>query len=310
MKEKLYVYTHPLAYEHDTGPGHPERTDRLDAILPALRESSFSSLLNFVKPRKITLKELLRGHSKEHVEYIKNIIPHTGYDGVDPDTIVSPQSYEAALYSAGGCLQAVDEIVKGKIKRAFCAGRPPGHHATKTRAMGFCLFSNIALAACHALKEHGMDKVAIVDFDVHHGNGTQDVITENQHILFISLHEYPNYPMSGTRQENVENHILNVPMASRSTGTDYKKAFKEEVIPALRKFEPELLFISAGFDAHQRDPLASIELEDDDFGWMTEQLVLVANDYCKGRVISTLEGGYDLIGLRGGVLAHIQALLA
>jgi acetoin utilization deacetylase AcuC-like enzyme len=228
---------------------------------------------------------------------------------IDPETVMSPASGEAALHAVGATVAAVDAVMAGEAANAFCAVRPPGHHATPARGMGFCLFNNIAIAAAHVRTMHGVGKVAIVDFDVHHGNGTQDAFESEPSVLFASTHEYPLYPGTGAATERGVGNIFNVPLASGSGSVEFRAAMERVILPALRAFRPEFLLVSAGFDAHVRDPLASLRFEDADYAWVTARLVEIAGEFCQGRMVSTLEGGYDLTALGSSVAAHICELM-
>ena len=304
------IITHHDCLAHDTGLGHPERADRLRAIL-GLREQSPYDALDWIDARPATTTELARAHGQGYVERMLAAIPDDGSVLLDGDTVISPGSGRAALLAAGAGCQAVDLVQAGTLTRAFCAVRPPGHHAEITRPMGFCLFSSIAVAALHALEAHGLSRVAIVDFDVHHGNGTQDVLWSDARVLFCSSHESPLFPGTGMAHERgAHGNILNVPLPAQSDRTSFEAAYRDQIFPTVDQFAPELLLVSAGFDAHLRDPLASLRLTTEDFSWISAELVALANRHCGGRMVSMLEGGYDLTGLRDSVAAHLDALNA
>ncbi len=296
----IAVYTHPACLAHDTGSGHPECADRLRTILEAL-----NGKLLFVDAPVAEEANLQLAHDPLYIQAVRKAAPSSGPILLDADTIMSPGTLEAALRAAGAGCAAVDAVMAGKYKTAFCAVRPPGHHATRDRAMGFCIFNNIAVAALHALKNHGLQRIAIVDFDVHHGNGTQDIIAPDARILYISTHQSPLFPGTGQMAENREGHILNLPLPEGTDGALYREVFKQSVIPALEKFAPELLLVSAGFDAQLGDPLAGLALVADDYHWIGEQLSALAKKYCNGRAVSFLEGGYNLDFLARDVAAYL-----
>jgi acetoin utilization deacetylase AcuC-like enzyme len=302
----LAVYTHPDCLEHHEGPGHPESPARLHVILDALKTCDFADKLEIIDAPSAEDDLLLLAHSQGHLDHIRESLPVSGYAHLDADTAMSPDSFRAARRAAGAGCAAIEAIIAGKYKTAFCAVRPPGHHATRNRAMGFCLFNNIAIAALFALQRHNVSGIAIVDFDVHHGNGTQDIIEPEKRILYISTHQSPFYPGTGYSQENRPNHILNLPLPQGTDGKAYRKVFVESVMPALEQFAPELLLVSAGFDAHRDDPLAGLQLTEDDYRWIGQQLITIANTYCGGKVISFLEGGYNLDVLGSSVMAYLS----
>ncbi|MEO5963020.1 MAG: histone deacetylase family protein [Thermomonas sp.] len=303
----MRIYSHPACLAHDTGPGHPERPERLSAVTDALH-AAFPQLDWHQAPRA-SRGQLLRAHSLELLD--KVLETRSGERMfLDPDTVLSPASAEAALRAAGAVVAAVDAVVGGHTARAFCAVRPPGHHATADVAMGFCLFNNIAVGALHALAAHGLERIAIVDFDVHHGNGTQDIFAQNPRVLFASSHQWPLYPDTGARTETGVGNIINAPLPAGTGSMDFRTAWSQTLLPAVEAFKPQLLMISAGFDAHRRDPLAQLQLESADFGWITAELVNLAERHCGGRIVSTLEGGYDLTALAQSSVAHVGALLA
>jgi acetoin utilization deacetylase AcuC-like enzyme len=299
---------HPIFLDHITPPGHVERPDRLRAILGALERPPFDALDRIAAPHA-EIEDVLNVHTASHVERIRLAVPASGFATLDPDTFLSPESYTAAMHAVGAACAAVDAIIAGRAKNAFCAVRPPGHHAEPDVAMGFCLFNNAAIAARHARRRHGLDRVAIVDWDVHHGNGTQAVFWEDPTVFFASTHQMPLYPGTGGPSERGVGNILNVPLRAGSGGAEFRAAFTEKVLPAVDAFAPELIVISAGFDAHRNDPLGGLLLDAADFGWATRELMALADLHAKGRIVSTLEGGYDLAGLAESAAAHVAALM-
>jgi acetoin utilization deacetylase AcuC-like enzyme len=304
MRVKTTIYTHPAALLHDTGDGHPEGAARLHALETILKEYPQ------IEAQPATQDQLLRAHPLHHIQMIEEATPPSGLSALDGDTILSPHSFDAALLAAGAACQAVDDVIAGRTQAAFCAMRPPGHHAEPTRAMGFCLFNNVFIAARHAQAAHNIKKIAIVDFDVHHGNGT-DTMTRRHDgsILYISTHQYPLWPMSGLEEDN-EDSVKNFTLPAGADGDTFRKLYETKVFPALNKFAPDLLMISAGFDGHRDDPLAGWTLTEQDFGWVTAELKKIAVTHGHGRVISMLEGGYHLPALAASVAAHLRALNA
>ncbi|PTX58029.1 acetoin utilization deacetylase AcuC-like enzyme [Litoreibacter ponti] len=303
------LITHPDGLQHITPPGHPERVDRLMAIYAAIDGMDQTGLRRVEAPMG-TDEAILRCHPQSHIDAVTEAAPAEGTVALDADTHMSPGSLRAAYRGVGAMTTAVDIVIKGDVQNAFAAMRPPGHHAEKTTPMGFCLFGNIAIAAKHALDVHGLERVAIVDFDVHHGNGTQDLLWDEERTLFISSHQMPLYPGSGAPSERgAHENILNVPLDPHTGGVELRLAYERMVFPALDEFKPQLVLISAGFDAHRNDPLANLNWDEADFTWVTEQLCDVADTYAQGRVVSTLEGGYDLDGLAASTRAHLQVLI-
>ncbi len=303
------LYTHPVCQEHDPGPQHPERPHRLRAVLQALSGESFQKL----ERREAPLADrcaIERVHDPDHIERVLASVPDGGYAALDPDTVLSPGSAQAALRAAGAAVAAVDAVMAGEAKRAFLAIRPPGHHAERARAMGFCIFNNVAIAAHHARAQHGLERVAVIDFDVHHGNGTQSDFEADPAFFFASSHQWPCYPGSGAASEQGVGNVVNVELPPGSGSAAFREGYKRTILPAVEAFAPDFLIISAGFDAHIRDPLADIHLDTDDFAWVTAQLMAVADRYCAGRVVSSLEGGYDLRALAASAAAHVKALMA
>lgn len=302
------LYTHASSLDHDTSPGHPERIARIEAVNKVLSGGSFDGLVRR-EARRATVEELERVHSNGYVRFVLDNIPGEGYARIDADTIISPGSGEAALRAAGAIIAAVDDVAAGRADNAFCAVRPPGHHAEPGRGMGFCLFNNVAIGARHARAAHGLQKVAIVDFDVHHGNGTQAAFETDPDTLFASTHQFPHYPGTGAARETGVGNVFNVPLEANSGGPAFRAAMEDRILPALRAFRPDILFVSAGFDAHARDPLASLRFEEEDFEWATRKLAEIAGEFSGGRLVSTLEGGYDLEALGNSVGAHVGALM-
>ncbi|MCB2101180.1 MAG: histone deacetylase family protein [Rhodobacterales bacterium] len=303
------LLTHPACLEHDMGEGHPECPDRLRAVMAALESEEFM----FLHRREAPLAErrdLERVHPADYVDFVLNRVPERGLARLDPDTALSPGSGEAALRAAGAVCDAVDAVMSGESRNAFCAIRPPGHHAEAAQAMGFCFFNNAAVGAVRARNRHGADRVAIIDFDVHHGNGTQSFADRYADVFYGSSHQSPAYPGTGSSRERGQyGNICNVELAPGSGTEQFRAAYTETILPRLRDFNPELLIISAGFDAHARDPLCQLRVKTEDFGWLTEELVKVANDCCDGKVVSTLEGGYDLSALAASAAVHVRALM-
>jgi len=304
------LVTHPACLDHDPGAYHPENPRRLQAVLAALAGDAFAGLERVSAPRASDAA-LCRAHPRAFVEAVLGAVPPTGRHQIDGDTIVSPGSGEAALRAAGAVVAGVDAVCEGRARNVFAAVRPPGHHAEAAQAMGFCMFNNVAVGALHARAKHGLRRVAVIDFDVHHGNGTQHMFENDADLFYASSHEWPLYPGTGAADETGRfENIVNAPLASGADGTAFKKAFEGRILPALDAFAPELVMISAGFDAHAQDPLASLRLHESDFAWVTRALMDVANRHAKGRVVSTLEGGYDLDALGASAAAHVAALMA
>ena len=303
------LYTHPVCLEHDPGLHHPESPARLRAVLAALSSSQFAELDRREAP-KATLEDLLRVHPRHHVERILKAVPMAGHVAIDADTVLSAASGRAALHAAGAVTAAVDAVVGKEADNAFCAVRPPGHHAEPDRAMGFCVFNNAAIGALRAREVHGLERVAVVDFDVHHGNGTQAAFETDENLFYASTHQYPLYPGTGAADETGVGNIVNVPLRPMSGSGPFRRALSERVLPALDDFRPRLVIISAGFDAHRSDPLAQLMLDESDYVWVTEQLVELAYRHAEGRLVSTLEGGYDLQALGASAAAHVGVLMA
>ena len=307
----MHLFTHPACLQHDTGPGHAERPARLEAVTTALH-GAFPQLPWTQAPRA-TRGQLLRVHEEALLRLVLDT-PATSAIALDPDTVLSKGSAEAALRATGAGVAAVDAVMAGmeqagSVTRAFCAVRPPGHHATSGVAMGFCLFNNIAVAAAHALEAHGLARVAIVDFDVHHGNGTQAIFDSDPRVLYLSSHQMPLYPDTGYSSERGVGNIVNAGLRPGTNGEAFRAAWEDTLLPAIDAFRPQLLFVSAGFDAHRLDPLAQLELEAGDYAWLTAELVTLANRHARGGLVSMLEGGYDLDALRESSVAHVRALI-
>jgi len=304
------LITHPACLDHDPGPGHPESPARLRRVLAALSAEAFPDLLREAAPLA-TREQLERVHPAAYCDALAAHAPGPGEHAMlDADTIMSAGSLEAALRAAGGAVLAVDRVMAGAAATAFVATRPPGHHAERSRPMGFCLFSNAAIAARHARARWGLGRVAVVDFDVHHGNGTQNDFWDEPELFYASSHQSPCYPGTGAADETgVARNILNVPLPPRTGSRGFRAAWERSILPALDAWAPELVIVSAGFDAHRADPLAQLELQTADFGWITEALLSVARKCSSGRLVSLLEGGYDLEALAGSAACHVQALL-
>ena len=303
------LLSHPACLNHLTPAGHPERPDRLRAIDQVLEHEKFQSLARVEAPLG-PLNVIALCHPMDYVEAIRDASPAEGLVRLDADTSMSPGSFEAALRAVGGAKLAVDEVMTGKAVNAFVATRPPGHHTETARPMGFCLFNNAAIAARYAQKTHGVERAAVVDFDVHHGNGSQDIFWSDKSVMYCSTHEMPLYPGTGAVGERGEfNTIVNAPLSAGDGGDAFREAFETVILPRLREFKPDILIISAGFDAHTRDPLANLNLVEADFSWVTKKLMEIAETSAKGRVVSLLEGGYDLQGLSRSVAAHVSALM-
>ena len=298
--------THRDCHLHDMGSYHPESPARLSAISDHMIAQGLDHYFAYYEAPLATFAQLLRVHSAAHLERLKRNVPTIGITHLDPDTAMNPHTWQAALRSAGAGVMAVDLIMGGEVQNAFCAIRPPGHHAERETAMGFCFFNNVVVAAQHALKGHGLSRVAVIDFDVHHGNGTEDCLRNNTQALMVGMFQHPFYPYSGT--ENTAPNILNVPMPGGTSGEDFRQMVSDVWLPQLRKFKPEMLFISAGFDAHYEDDLGGMKLLEKDYAWVTEQLKEIADETAHGRIVSMLEGGYVLSSLARSVAAHIKVL--
>ena len=299
------LISHPDCLGHVTPPGHPEQVARMDAVLGALQDLD----LRRVDAPLAAEDDVLRVHPKSHLDAIRRAAPDSGIVSLDADTHMSPGTLAAVWRAAGGAVRAVDLVLGGEVGNAFVAMRPPGHHAERTTAMGFCFFGNVAIAAKHALDHHGLSRVVIVDFDVHHGNGTQDLVEDDPRILFCSTHQSPLYPGTGAADETgVADNVVNVPLDEGTNGRGFRVAMEGRVLPRIDAFRPELILVSAGFDAHRADPLAGLALVEDDFTWITERLCDLADEHCGGRLVSCLEGGYDLTALGASAAAHVNVL--
>ena len=302
-------YSHPDGYQHVTPPGHPERVERLKAIDAALSEARFDGLDRIEAPLAEEADVLLC-HPQHYLDQLFAALPDIGTVALDPDTHMSPGSIQAALRAVGAAIAGIDTVLDSNADNAFIGCRPPGHHAETARPMGFCLFGTVAIAAKHAIERRGLERVAVVDFDVHHGNGTQDLLWDEARTLFASSHQMPLWPGSGAPDERgAHDNIINIPLGPGTGGADMRRAYEGRVFPALQAFKPELILISAGFDAHRADPLANLNWSTEDFAWLTERLCDIADECCGGRVVSTLEGGYDLTALGQSVAAHVAVLM-
>jgi len=304
-----FLYTHAACLEHDPGQHHPEAPARLHAVLDALADPEFARLERREAP-EATLEDLLRVHPRPHVERLLHAVPKSGHVGIDADTVLSPASGEAALRAAGAVVAAVDAVVAREADNAFCAVRPPGHHAEPQRAMGFCLFNNIAIGAMRARAVHQLHRIAVIDFDVHHGNGTQAVFEADDGLFYASTHQSPLYPGTGSARETGVGNIVNVPLRPMAGSSQFRTAVTQRILPALDAFGPEFMLISAGFDAHRNDPLAQLLLDETDYVWITERLIEIADRHASRRVVSALEGGYDLPALGASVAAHVRVLMS
>jgi acetoin utilization deacetylase AcuC-like enzyme len=288
------------------GQGHPESPQRLRSVMRALEESGLAAKLMAFEAPAAEREHLERVHDSEHVDLVFSAAPDRGYAYLDPDTSMNPKSLSAALRAAGAVVKATDLVMAGEARNAFCAVRPPGHHATRARAMGFCMFNNVAIGAAHAIEAHGLERVAVLDFDVHHGNGTEDAFRDDPRVMLCSTFQHPYYPYSGA--DTSSEHIINVPLPAMTDGRGFRAAVERDWLPALERHQPQLVFVSAGFDAHRDDPLAYLQLSDEDYRWVTEMLVEVAERFAGGRVVSTLEGGYNTDALGRCVVEHVSVL--
>jgi acetoin utilization deacetylase AcuC-like enzyme len=300
--------THPSCLLHDMGDWHPESPARLRAIDDRLHAAHLFDFLTHLEAAPVQRDQLLRVHDAAYIDAIEAASPREGISVLDADTRMNPHSLEAARHAAGGAVMAVDRVIRGEVANAFVACRPPGHHATRNQAMGFCLFNNVAVAAAHALDRHGLERVAIVDFDVHHGNGTEDIFRDEPRLMLCSTFQHPFYPFCGA--DTASEHIVNVPLPAGTTGSAYREAFAARILPRLDAFRPQMLFFSAGFDGHREDDMAQFGLVEADYVWITEQVMDVAARHAGGRIVSVLEGGYDLSSLGRSVAAHIKTLAA
>jgi acetoin utilization deacetylase AcuC-like enzyme len=297
---------HPDCVLHDMGAYHPESPDRLTAIEDYLLATGLMQHLVTEIAPTASREQLMRVHDAGYIDSIASASPQRGLAHLDPDTAMNPHSLSAALHAAGAVVRATDMVIGGQTENAFCNVRPPGHHACRRRAMGFCIFNNVAVGAAHALEAHGLQRVAVVDFDVHHGNGTEDIFHGDPRVMMVSTFQHPFYPYSGT--EGRSERMVNIPLAAHSGGTQFRKVVEEVWLPALHGFEPQMIFVSAGFDAHRDDDMASLALVETDYAWVTIQIMNVAASYANGRIVSTLEGGYNLQALARSVAVHVRAL--
>ena len=299
--------SHPDCHAHDTGEGHPEDARRLSAIEDQFISSGLSDFIRYFDAPEVTPAQLLSVHTAEHLANMEASMPQQGYARLDPDTVVSPGTMMAAKRAAGAVVLAVDLLMSGEMNNAFCGVRPPGHHAESDRALGFCIYNNIAVGVAHALEAHGLNKVAIVDFDVHQGNGTEDIIIGNDRVLYCSIFQHPFFPFTPP-PENSE-RVISIPLEATAKSAEFRAAVSDHWLPALERFEPEMIFISAGFDAHRDDDMSYVSLTDADFKWVTEQTVRMAELSASGRIVSVLEGGYELRSLARCVEAHMRVLM-
>lgn len=298
--------SHPLCLKHDMGIHHPECPARIHAIEDQLIASGLMDYLQHHDAPEATREQLLRVHDAAHLDHVAATSPAQGIVHIDGDTAMNPYTYQAALRAAGAAVLAVDLVMAGKVENAFCGVRPPGHHAERARAMGFCLFNNVAVGAAHALEHHGLKRVAIADFDVHHGNGTEDIFRNDPRVMLCSTFQHPFYPDSGADSGN--EHIINVPLAAGAGGSEFRAAVTEHWLSALEAFKPEMIFISAGFDAHRDDDMSMLRLSEPDYAWVTTELKLIAEKYAQRRIVSVLEGGYELHALGRSVMTHVKVL--
>jgi len=305
---KTGIITTNTYLNHDTGYGHPERADRVTVVIDHLKKLKSKNLI-WKKPKKFDLKYLGYAHDKDYLDNVTESFPKQGLNFLDGDTIISPGSKDATRDAVGAILTAIDGVMKKDFKNAFCPVRPPGHHAEKQKAMGFCVYNNVAVGAYYLLEKYKLSKLAIIDFDVHHGNGTQDIFFDNEKVLYISSHQYPYYPGSGAANEKgIKDNILNVPLASGTQSHEFLNAY-ENIFKKLKEFKPNFILLSAGFDAHKDDPLAQINLESRDFYTLTKRIMVLAKDLCDERIVSILEGGYDLNALKESVDYHVKSLM-
>ena len=305
---KTGLITSDTYQNHNTGDGHPEKIDRVTGIIDNFKRLNNKDLV-WKKPSKFDRSLLEITHNSDYINFVEKSFPKKGLSFLDGDTIVSPGSKDATSDAVGSIIAAIDGVQNKNFKNAFCAVRPPGHHAEKNKAMGFCIYNNVAVGANYLINKYKLDKVAIIDFDVHHGNGTQDIFYDNEKVLYISTHQYPYYPGSGTNDEKGKyNNILNIPLPAGTTSEEYLNAY-EFVLKKIKEFKPEFILLSAGFDAHKDDPLAQLQLESKDFYNITKRTLELSKQYCDGKVVSILEGGYDLLALQESTEMHVKALL-
>jgi acetoin utilization deacetylase AcuC-like enzyme len=305
---KTGLITSDTYQNHNTGDGHPERIDRVKVVIDNFKKLDNKNLI-WKKPSKFDRSLLEITHNSDYINFVEESFPKSGLSFLDGDTIISPGSKEATLDAVGSIVAAIDGVQNKEYKNAFCAVRPPGHHAEKNKAMGFCIYNNVAVGANYLIDKYKLNKIAIIDFDVHHGNGTQDIFYDNEKVLYISTHQFPYYPGSGTEQEKGKyNNIFNIPLPAGTTSEEYLNAY-EFVLKKIHEFKPEFILLSAGFDAHKDDPLAQFQLESKDFYKITKRTLELSKLYCDGKVVSILEGGYDLVALQQSTEMHVKALL-
>jgi acetoin utilization deacetylase AcuC-like enzyme len=300
------LLTHPLCAAHEMGSWHPECPARLAAIHDQLMMSRLAPYLEHIDAPQATLQAITRAHERDYVEQLQERVPTRGYAALDPDTSMNPSTWKAALHAAGAVVEATDRVISGALDNAFCAVRPPGHHARPGAAMGFCLLNNVAIGALHALEVHGLERVAIIDFDVHHGNGTEEIFADDERVLMASFFQHPFYPYSGT--ENPAKNMVNVPLPAGTGGEKVRAVVEEIWMPRLEQFEPQMILVSAGFDAHREDDLGQMALVEADYAYMTQRMMELAARHCRGRLVSSLEGGYNLSALGRSVVAHLRVL--
>lgn len=308
-------YTHRACWRHEMGEGHPECPQRLDAIEDRLLITGVGDALQRMDAPRATLRDIALAHDRLHIAALRGLTDwlveeHAAggpaYTQIDTDTSINAHTLDAALHSAGAALAATDAVIAGELENAFCATRPPGHHATRNQAMGFCFFNNVAIAAMHAVQRHGLERVAVIDFDVHHGNGTEDILAGDSRILMVSFFQHPFYPYNG--HENPADNMFNIPVSAYTKNADIRELVTQKWLPKLEEFKPQMLFISAGFDAHREDDMGQLGLVEQDYAWITTQLKNFAKQHCNGRIVSCLEGGYELSALARSVEAHVRVL--
>ena len=305
---KTGLITSDTYQNHNTGDGHPEKIDRVTAVIDNFKKLDNKNLI-WKKPNKFENSFLIKTHTSNYIDQVNKSFPKKGYNFLDGDTVVSPGSKDASKDAVGSIITAIDGVQKKEFKNAFCAVRPPGHHAEKEKAMGFCIYNNVAVGANYLIEKYKYNKIAIIDFDVHHGNGTQDIFYDNEKVLFISTHQYPYYPGSGSEKEKGDfNNVLNIPLEAGTSAEKYLNAY-ENVLNKVREFKPEFLLFSAGFDAHIDDPLAQLQLSSEDFYKITKRTLEISKSFCNGNVVSILEGGYDLKALQESTKRHVDALI-
>ena len=303
----MHIYIGSSGLLHNTGSGHPECIERLATLQELFQTKEFEDIIQ-IEAIQAETKWLKRVHPIEYIHDLQDSTPDTGLINLDGDTVMCPDSYDAALQAAGAACQAVGDVMSGKTDKAFCAVRPPGHHAEPAQTMGFCMFNNIAIAALHAQAEYAARRVAIIDFDVHHGNGSDTVARQHDGIFYASTHQWPLFPGTGSMDSNIEGRTLNITLDEGTASMPFRRAYTDRIIPALNEFAPDLVMISAGFDAHKDDPIGGLNLDEDDFVWITNELMKVAATHCQGKIVSVLEGGYNLKALSHCVSAHVKTL--